>query len=56
MKKTKRAIASSKLELNKQTLRVLTDDVLERVAGGALPPTHHTGCGTQCLRTEACDG
>jgi natural product precursor len=50
MKQVKR----SKLALDKITIATLSSTELRNVAGGALPATKQTHCGTECEATNFC--
>lgn len=51
-KKTRSSLKPLMLALHAETLVHLTRSQLERVAGGALPPTQVTLCGTGCNNSD----
>jgi hypothetical protein len=51
-KKTRSSLKPLMLALHAETLVHLTRSQLERVAGGAKPPTQATLCGTGCDNTD----
>lgn len=51
-KKTRSSLKPLMLALHAETLVHLTRSQLERVAGGAIPPTQATVCGTGCNNSD----